>query len=70
MTYDPKGAKETIGDALGVLSARIEGDLRRFKEFIESRKVPTGAWRGEVREGQVRKGQGAKAEDVGAVSEA
>src|ERR1051325_1259921 len=55
MTYDPKGAKETIGDALGVLSARIEGDLRRFKEFIESRKVLTGAWRGDVREGQVRK---------------
>jgi uncharacterized membrane protein len=55
MTYELVGLKEKIGDALGVLQARIEGDLRRFKEFIETQQVPTGAWRGEIREGQVRK---------------
>ena len=55
MTYEPSGAKEAIGDALGVLSARIEGDLRRFKEFVETQQAPTGAWRGEIREGQVKK---------------
>lgn len=27
---------------------RVEGDLSRFKEFIESRCVETGAWRGTV----------------------
>lgn len=55
MTYELTSFKEKVGDALGVLSARIEGDLRRFKEFIETQQVPTGAWRGEIREGQVRK---------------
>ena len=55
MTYEPLGAKEKIGDALGIVDARIGGDLRRFKEFIESKRVPTGAWRGEIRAGQVRR---------------
>jgi hypothetical protein len=26
----------------------VKGDLKRFKEFIESRGVETGAWRGEI----------------------
>ncbi len=26
----------------------MEGDLKRFKEFIESRGQETGAWRGNV----------------------
>jgi uncharacterized membrane protein len=55
MTYELETLKEKVGDAFGVLSARVEGDLRRFKEFIETQQVPTGAWRGEIREGQVRK---------------
>jgi len=55
LTYELESTKEKVGDALGVLSARIEGDLRRFKEFIETKQVPTGAWRGEIREGQVKK---------------
>jgi len=46
--YDPEGIVENVGDRLGVVSRRVEGDLKRFKEFIEGRKVPTGAWRGEV----------------------
>jgi uncharacterized membrane protein len=48
MEYEPEGAVETLGDWLGLLSARIEGDLRRFKEFMEKRGVETGAWRGEI----------------------
>ena len=55
MTYELTNLKEKLGDALGVLSARVEGDLRRFKEFIETNEVPTGSWRGEIREGEVRK---------------
>jgi hypothetical protein len=35
---------------LGVVSRRIEKDLERFKEFIESRQRETGAWRGTIRE--------------------
>ena len=51
MDYDPEGFMETAGDALGVLSHRVEGDLERFKDFLESRGAETGAWRGEVDRG-------------------
>jgi uncharacterized membrane protein len=46
--YEPEGAVETIGDLLGVVSRRTAGDLERFRDFIESRGVETGAWRGKV----------------------
>ena len=54
--YDPEGAVENVGDAVGVVSARMKGDLKRFKEFIEKRQAPTGAWRGEIHGGQVEPG--------------
>jgi uncharacterized membrane protein len=49
MEYVPDGAVEKAGDALGLVSRRVEGDLKRFKEFIESRGRETGAWRGTVK---------------------
>jgi uncharacterized membrane protein len=45
---DPEGPMENVGDALGLVERRVEGDLKRFKEFIEQRGAPTGAWRGRV----------------------
>lgn len=45
MSYDPEGFLETVGDALGVMSRRVDGDLKRFKTFIEERGVETGAFR-------------------------
>lgn len=45
---DPEGVVETVGANLGFLERRVKGDLQRFKEFIESRRQPTGAWRGEI----------------------
>ena len=48
LNYKPEGAMEKIGSALGVISQRIEGDLERFKEFIEDRGSETGAWRGQI----------------------
>jgi hypothetical protein len=39
---------ENLGDLLGVLSRRVEGDLERFKKFIEERGVETGAYRGTI----------------------
>ena len=50
LTYEPEGFVEKTGDALGVVSSRVEGDLERFKEFIENRGQETGAWRGTIRE--------------------
>ena len=52
ISYDPKGFVENAGDALGLVSRRIENDLERFKEFIEHRGHETGAWRGTIRDSQ------------------
>jgi len=49
LDYEPEGFVENLGDALGVVSSRAEGDLERFKEFIEGRGLETGAWRGEIK---------------------
>ncbi len=46
--YDPSNIVETIGDKLGFVGRRVEGDLKRFKEFIEARGYESGAWRGNI----------------------
>jgi uncharacterized membrane protein len=46
--YEPETWSESLGDLLGFVSRRVSGDLERFKAFIEERRQPTGAWRGEV----------------------
>jgi len=48
--YEPEGVVENVGSALGFVSRRVEGDLERFKKFIEARGSETGAWRGEVQQ--------------------
>jgi uncharacterized membrane protein len=48
LEYDPEGVVEEVGDKLGFVTRQVEGDLNRFKEFIESRGQETGAWRGTV----------------------
>lgn len=37
MVYEPSGLLERTGEMLGLVDRRIEGDLRRFKEFVEAR---------------------------------
>ncbi len=49
LEYDPQGAVENVGDALGFVKRQVEGDLRRFKQFVEERGSSTGAWRGEIK---------------------
>jgi uncharacterized membrane protein len=48
LDYEPEGPVEKVGDALGVVRRRVQGDMQRFKEFIEARGRETGAWRGEI----------------------
>jgi uncharacterized membrane protein len=48
LDYEPEGFVENVGSALGVPQKQIEGDMERFKKFIEARGEETGAWRGEV----------------------
>jgi uncharacterized protein (TIGR02271 family) len=50
--YEPEGLLEKTGDALGIPSGRIEGDLKRFRDFMEERGHETGGWRGEIGEGE------------------
>jgi uncharacterized membrane protein len=48
MDYNPEGFIENVGDALGIVKLRVKNDLENFKQFIEERHEPTGAWRGEI----------------------
>jgi len=48
MEFEPDGVLEKAGDLLHVIDRRVEGDLKRFKEFIENRGNETGGWRGQV----------------------
>ena len=45
-------AENVAGDLLGVVKSQVRGDLERFKQLIENRDEETGAWRGDVREGE------------------
>lgn len=50
LDYEPQGLVEKAGSALGLLQRQIEGDLKRFKEYIESRGQETGQWRSAIQE--------------------
>ena len=52
MDWEPEGAVEQAGAAVGADDRRVKGDLERFKQLIESRGQETGAWRGEVEQGE------------------
>ena len=51
LDFDPEGIVEQAGDKLGFVERRAEGDLARFKDFIEARGSETGAWRGDIDHG-------------------
>jgi uncharacterized membrane protein len=51
LEYEPEGLMENVGDKLNIVENRAEGDLARFKEFIESEPSETGAWRGSINVG-------------------
>jgi uncharacterized membrane protein len=52
MSYDTETWTERVADFLNLIERRVEGDLERFKSFIEERQGhPTGDWRGEVQGG-------------------
>ena len=48
MAYEPHGAVETVGDALGLLSASVQSSVSNFKKYIEEKRTADGAWRGTV----------------------
>ena len=54
MDYEPQGLQESVGDALGFMTRKLDKDLENFKKFIEERGEATGAWRGSIDHGQVK----------------
>ncbi|MDQ0819555.1 putative membrane protein [Arthrobacter sp. V4I6] len=46
--WAPETFTEKVGSALNIDDLKVQADLRKFKDFIESRGTETGAWRGEV----------------------
>ena len=46
--YEPQGAVESMGSALGLAAHTVKSDLERFKHMIEERGSETGSWRGTV----------------------
>ena len=53
LNYEPEGTLEKVGDALGLVSMKVQGDLQRFKETIEKRTTIAEGWRGEIDNGLV-----------------
>jgi uncharacterized membrane protein len=48
MAYEPERLSEKVGDALGLLTRRVEGDLERFKTFLEEEGDRIEGWRGRI----------------------
>jgi uncharacterized membrane protein len=53
LDWEIEGMMEQVGAAVGADDRRVKADLERFKEIIEARGEETGAWRGEVDQGDV-----------------
>ena len=53
ITYEAEGVVEKVADAVGMDDRGVRADLQKFKELVESRGAETGAWRGEIRDGEV-----------------
>jgi uncharacterized membrane protein len=55
MDVEGESTSENVaGNLLGVVRQQVHGDLGRFKQLIETRDEETGAWRGEVQDGEPR----------------
>ncbi|MEU9852586.1 SRPBCC family protein [Streptomyces sp. NPDC047974] len=49
MEVETSGLADRAAQAMGFVEQRVEGDLHRFKDFIEDRERATGGWRGRLR---------------------
>ncbi|MEU6303630.1 SRPBCC family protein [Streptomyces chartreusis] len=49
MDVEPTGMAEKGADALGLIDRRVKGDLRRFKDYVESGGTDSDGWRGRIR---------------------
>ena len=49
--WEPEGFVEATAEKIGRDDAAVKADLERFKELVEEPRVESGAWRGQVVEG-------------------
>ena len=56
ITWETEGVVEAVGEVVGADERGVKADLQRFKQLVEERGRETGAWRSEVREGEVTSG--------------
>jgi polyketide cyclase/dehydrase/lipid transport protein/DUF2934 family protein len=67
MEYEPEGFLEMAGDALGIPSSQVEGNLKRFRDFIERQGTESGTWDGQ-QDASVINGDGAGVIGSGPIS--
>ncbi|MCW2756195.1 MAG: cyclase [Marmoricola sp.] len=53
LDFEPEGIVEKSADVLGVVERRAEGDLKRFKSYVEEQGKASDAWRGNVEPGDL-----------------
>jgi len=58
LDVEPEGLVEKAADALGVVERRVRSDLVRFRDYIESRPEPAGAWRARAASRPIPLGEG------------
>jgi uncharacterized membrane protein len=46
--------ENVAGDLLGIVKGQVHGDLERFKQLVEHGDQESGAWRGEVQDGETK----------------
>ncbi|GIG30756.1 SRPBCC family protein [Cellulomonas marina] len=51
LEYEPEGLVEKVGDKLSIVEKQAEGDLERFKAYIEGEGTASGSWQGTVNPG-------------------
>ena len=55
MDVEAESATENVaGDLFGIVTEQVHGDLERFKQLIETSAEETGAWRGQIQDGETK----------------
>jgi uncharacterized membrane protein len=60
LDVEPGSLLEKAGRGMRHTKRAVRGDLHRFKAFVEMQEDESGAWRGEIHDGEVAKKRGGK----------
>jgi uncharacterized membrane protein len=65
LDYEPRGAMEMAGDAMGLVSRRVENDLQRFAKHIQEHITSTGSSANQMRQAASDSGMGPEYDSSG-----